>query len=253
MFSDRILTSIPINQAITEFQPTIIINAIGKVGKPNVDWCEDHREETFQSNVMVPIMLREACKKREIFWVHISSGCVYYSHHENQVYSEDNEPNFYGSFYGRTKINIERILKEFGVLQLRPRMPFDEYPHPRNLITKLVNYKRVIDVPNSITHVHDFLRIMEVLMVKRETGIWNVVNKNPITHPEILEMYQEIVDKDFQYEVVDLDKFNSEVKARRSNCVLSVEKLEKYGIPIPEVHDVMEECLKRYEVNAQKN
>jgi dTDP-4-dehydrorhamnose reductase len=34
--------------------PDTVINAVGKTGTPNVDWCEDHKEETFRSNVLGP-------------------------------------------------------------------------------------------------------------------------------------------------------------------------------------------------------
>jgi len=58
-------------------KPTVIINAIGKTGRPNIDWCETHKEETLESNVTVPINLSTECSKREIYFVHIGSGCIY--------------------------------------------------------------------------------------------------------------------------------------------------------------------------------
>lgn len=37
---------------IDKYQPTHILNASGVTGRPNVDWCEDHRLETIRSNVI---------------------------------------------------------------------------------------------------------------------------------------------------------------------------------------------------------
>jgi len=57
--------------------PDIVINAAGKTGRPNVDWCEDHKQETLRSNVTAPLMLCDELMKRNIDFVHISSGCMY--------------------------------------------------------------------------------------------------------------------------------------------------------------------------------
>ena len=48
-------------------RPDIVINAAGKTGRPNIDWCEDHRKETYYSNVTGPVVLAEACSKRKIY------------------------------------------------------------------------------------------------------------------------------------------------------------------------------------------
>ncbi|MDO8469092.1 MAG: sugar nucleotide-binding protein, partial [Candidatus Peribacter sp.] len=58
-------------------KPDVVINAAGKTGVPNVDWCEDHKLETMHANVLGPIVLAEQCGKRGIYWVHLSSGCIY--------------------------------------------------------------------------------------------------------------------------------------------------------------------------------
>ena len=58
-------------------KPDVVINAAGKTGRPNVDWCEDHKMETMRSNVTGPLVLLEECAKRNIYWVHLGSGCIY--------------------------------------------------------------------------------------------------------------------------------------------------------------------------------
>ena len=57
--------------------PDVVINTAGRTGRPNVDWCEDHKLETMHSNVTGPLVLLEECGKRNIYWVHLGSGCVY--------------------------------------------------------------------------------------------------------------------------------------------------------------------------------
>ena len=63
--------------ALESEKPDVVINAAGKAWHPNVDWCEDHKEVTVRSNVVGPLVLLEECAKRSIYWVHLSSGCIY--------------------------------------------------------------------------------------------------------------------------------------------------------------------------------
>lgn len=126
----RINTINDVSLQIKEHNPEIVINAIGKTGRPNIDWCEDHREETLFSNVTVPILIAEACKNADIRMVHIGSGCIYQTDGYSYMgFSENDKPNFKNSFYSRTKIFAENILSEYeNVLQLRIRMPIDDIP-----------------------------------------------------------------------------------------------------------------------------
>ncbi|TSC59063.1 MAG: solute carrier family 35, member E3 [Candidatus Peregrinibacteria bacterium Greene0416_62] len=257
-FPDAIASNIDIadSTAVAEefdhIRPDIAINCVGKTGTPNVDWCEDHKEETFRSNVTGPLVLMEECRKRGIYWVHISSGCVYSGDNGGRGYSEDDAPNFQGSFYSRTKQWTDAMLNEFadpaegkgGILMLRIRMPFQPENHPKNLLTKIAKFTKVIDVQNSVTYIPDFLDAVSTLIDRRRTGIFHMVNPGSISlydvacrfanaegrpHPERLPEY--------------LAK--SMTKAARSNCVLSTEKLSSEGICLPNAMKRMEEILER--------
>src|SRR3990167_7487296 len=142
-----------------EKHPTII-NCIGKTGRPNVDWCEDHKPETYFANVHIPYLLAEYCNKYGVKLVHISSGCIYSGDGE---FAEDDEPNFQGSYYSHTKYVAERLLMGFENLNkliLRIRMPVDSDVSERNLINKLLRYDRVIETKNSVTIIPDFIDLI---------------------------------------------------------------------------------------------
>src|SRR5262249_54229949 len=64
-------------RAWDEARPEVVINCAGKTGRPNVDWCEDHRAETFQVNVTGALVALHACLDRGLYFVHVSSGCIY--------------------------------------------------------------------------------------------------------------------------------------------------------------------------------
>lgn len=227
-------------------KPDVVINAAGKTGVPNVDWCEDHKEETLHANVTGPLTLLEECGKRGIYWVHLSSGCIYSGDNNGQGYSEDDEPNFGGSFYSRTKAWSEQILREFSnVLILRLRMPFDDSTNLKNLIMKVSKFTKVNDVKNSITYLPDFIHAAEVLIGERKSGIYNVVNPGSVSSYEIVELYKKVVDPSHAAERVPADEVGKLSRVGRSNCVLSIQKLGNEGIVMQPVMQALESALRR--------
>ena len=77
MFEGRIENKQDVIDQIKLSNPEIVINCIGKNGKPNIDWCEIHKEETYFSNFVVPLYIANACRITNTFMVHIGSGCIY--------------------------------------------------------------------------------------------------------------------------------------------------------------------------------
>ena len=248
----RINSSSDAEKEITKHNPEVVINCIGRTGTPNVDWCEDHKIETMKGNVTVPLMILEACQSTGKYMVHIGSGCIYNGDNGGKGWTEEDEPNFFGSFYSRTKIYSEKMLKEFPVLQLRIRIPMDDIPHSKNIIDKIIKFEKVIDVDNSITYLPDLMKISEQLIKLRKTGVYNAVNKGPLRYPYLLDKYKELVDPNKTYETFSLEDLHSEVKAKRSNCVLSVSKLEKAGIKVRPIQEAVVDCLKKYRINLKK-
>src|SRR3989338_1628783 len=225
-------------------KPSIVINAAGKTGRPNVDGCETHKIETLRSSVTGPLVLLEECQKRDIYFVHIGSGCIYDGNGNGAGFTEDDQPNFTGSFYSLTKAMSDKLLAPFPVLQIRLRMPFDDRDGPRNLITKLSKFERVLDVPNSITYIPDFLSALETLVKKRARGIYNVVNTGAISPYEIMERYKKIVDPSHSFSKLTLKELPEVVSAARSNCILSNAKLKREGIRMLSVEEAIERALR---------
>lgn len=246
-----------IESQIDVYSPEIVINAIGKTGRPNIDWCESNKDETFFSNVTVPAIMAESCENANIRMVHIGSGCVYQTDEDSYTgFSENDKPNFRGSFHSRTKIFAENILSEYeNILQLRIRMPIDNIPSPRNLIDKLTGYKQVVgDVPNSVTCIPDFLFTTKILMDRKENGIFNVTNMGVITHKQILSIYRQIVDLSYEMpEFISVEKLKELTLTERSNCILYNTRLEKKGIEMRHVLDAVEDCMTQYAKYAVGN
>jgi 3,5-epimerase/4-reductase len=232
-------------ELIDKFQPETIINCIGHVGK-NVDDCELDIDKTLISNTFVPLMLGEVAARNNIRLVHLSSGCIYrFDYAKDAPIDEEKAPDFFELFYSRTKIYAEQPLNalahKYPVLIVRPRIPLDDRPHPRNLLTKLISFKKVIDIPNSITYLPDFIKALKHLIEIKAAGIYNIVNKGALRYQELLNIYKKHL-PGFDYQVIDRKDLN----LVRTDLILSTEKLEKAGFIMPDIHEVLEECVRNY-------
>ena len=226
---EKIHTEADLAREIESFSPHSIVNAIGKTGKPNVDWCEDHKEETYFSNVDIPRMMSAQADRRGICLVHISSGCIYSGSNGDAGFDEADRPNFDGSFYSFTKYVAERLVSHKpNVLTARLRIPLLPPENERGIIAKLMKYETIIDTPNSISYIPDFINAIYLLCMNGKTGIWNITNPEPITHRRILEIYDDV----HKTHISATKKFISPdelvTKAPRSNCILSSEKIQKF-------------------------
>jgi dTDP-4-dehydrorhamnose reductase len=228
----------------------VVINAAGKTGRPNVDWCEVHREETYLSNTVGPLRLAEACAKAGAYLVHLGSGCVFYgiSPHFDEAWREEDPANPV-SFYSRTKYAADLVLSRLpNACVARIRMPIDSAPHTRNLVTKLVGYREVVDVSNSVTVVDDLIEAIKKLIEKRAVGVFHVVNPGALRHRELLAMYRELVDPSHKCRFIE----EHELVARgladkpRSNAILASSRLKALGIHLRPVHDAVREALVEY-------
>lgn len=233
------------DEEIAKYNPDIIINCIGHTGR-NVDECELDKDKTLTSNTFVPVILAEAVLRNKIKLIHISSGCIYHFDYSRDLpISEDKTPDFFGLFYSRTKIYAEEALKvlfkKCPILIIRIRIPLDNRPHPKNILTKLIGYKTVIDIPNSITYVPDFIKALKHLIKTDAEGIYNVANRGALRYPELLDVYKKYV-PDFSYRVIGYEELN----LVRTNLILSTEKLERAGFKNRNIKEVFEECVQGY-------
>ena len=229
--------------------PDVVINFAGVRAYPTIDWCEDHKKETVQVNVVGAINAMLAAQEVGAYPIQISSGCVY-SGGLKHSFTEDDEPNFYGSFYSRMRIVLQKALAELPVLCARIRMPMSCYSDPRNFINKIASYKKVISIPNSVTLIEDLWPAIERLIEIRSTGILNLTNEGYIEHETILSAYKKIVDPNHTYTKITLAELEGPggiTKARRSNCILSTKKAESLGISMPRLDSArIAEAMKKF-------
>lgn len=232
-------------KVLKSHNPTIIINCIGNIGR-NVDECELDKDKTLLSNTFVPIFIAEAALRSKAKLIQISSGCIYhFDYSKDNAIDEERAPDFLELFYSRSKIYSDLALanlsSKFPVLICRIRIPLDNRPHPRNLLDKLIRYRKAIDLANSVTYIPDFISALKHLINIEATGIYNIVNKGGLVYSKLLEIYKRSV-PEFSYEVVDFRRLN----LVRTNLILSTRKLEQSGFKVRGIEEVLEICLKEY-------
>lgn len=219
-------------------ETSVIINAAGYTGSPNVDACETHKQETINGNVIFPLRLEEAHLNIPI--VHISSGCVYTGYEKE--FTELDPPNFdfgNGSFYSGSKALEQEVLKPYLSLSylLRIRMPFGDQEHPKNFLTKMKKYNKLISFDNSLSYMPDVAAVaVHFATHLPEPGIYNVSNPGSSNAREIVSMMG--IEKEFFTE----EEFNQAVVAPRSNCVLNVDKLQAV-FPIRPVKEALQQAI----------
>jgi UDP-glucose 4,6-dehydratase len=219
--------------ALRKQNASSVVNAAGKTGHPNVDWCEHHPLETARSNVMGPLVLAEACAEVGAHLIHLASGCIFYGPSPSAGgWREDDFANP-SSFYSRSKYAADLILSRLpNIAIVRLRMPIDVVPGPRNLITKLASYPQVVDVENSVTIVPDLVEIVGGLVLRRATGVFHATNPGPVRHARLMSLYRQFVDPNHRYTMIAEDELVSRgltIRAR-SNCILSSTRLESLGL-----------------------
>lgn len=210
------------DQALPDIRYSVIINAAGYVGTPNVDACEDDKAGCFEGNVLWPVYLEQ--QARGVPVIHIGSGCVY-SGGFNQPFTEDDEPNFDGSFYSKCKAMSQQSLRPYlnKSYLLRIRMPFGPRPHPRNLLDKIAGYPKLVNFSNSITSIENAAECVAFFARSRpEPGIYNVVNPGLISNHDIAQEMG--LEREW---FADEVQFGKTVKAGRSTCALDDTKLSK--------------------------
>lgn len=203
----------------------------------NIDYLEDHLYENVRDNIFSPVILALECQKRNIHLTYLGTGCIFSYQNDKKIFKEEDNPNFFGSAYSIVKGFTDRIMKELEetVLNLRIRMPITSDFHKRNFITKIISYKNICSIPNSMTVLDDFISIIIDMSVKKYTGTFNICNKGTISHNEILNMYKEHINQNHTWNNITQEEQRQLLKSERSNNELDTSKLGQL-YEIPDIH-----------------
>lgn len=250
--------------ALRADKPGFLINAAGYTGKPNVDACELDRLGTLVGNAVFPAVVAEVCGEMGVPWGHVSSGCIYSGRRpDGGGWREDDPPNFCFrsgrcSFYSGTKALGEEIIADAPSCYVwRLRIPFNHEAGPRNYLTKLMTYERLLEAENSMSHLDEFVRATWECWERRVPfGTYNVTNPGAAMTSDVVRWIREETSRrdsagipcpfrrDFSF-YGDEDEFmRIAAKTPRSNCAMDSGKLSSVGITMSPVEDAFRSSLR---------
>lgn len=246
---------------IDEFKPDVVVNATGFCGRPNVDQCEVEKTKTYMANVVLPAMLAEECYKRDVQLIHIGSGCIYFGDSPRVKPACRSDRDYFPvqdtgwvetdfanpkSYYSKTKYACDLLLGQMSnVTTLRIRMPISTRNTERNFINKIRGYKQLIDIPNSVTFLDDLVNCIDWVIDNSKTGIYHVVNPNPLSAADVMREYQKYVPS-HKFEVITEAQLDSMTVAKRSNCIINGDKLKSEGFEMTHSEIALKDCMAEY-------
>ena len=239
----RAENSAELEKEIKEVNPTNIISTIGRthgtidgVKYTTIDYLEQRGKlrENIRDNLYSPVAIAIISNKYGIHYGYLGTGCIFTYDGDEHPYEEErggfvegSKPNFFGSSYSTVKGYTDMIMKMFeNVLNVRIRMPITDEINSRNFITKITTYCKICSIRNSMTVLPELLPIMIDMCEKNVTGTVNLTNPGLISHNEILEMYKEIVDKEFTWDNFSIEEQREILASERSNNFLDTSRLE---------------------------
>ncbi len=253
-----------VKKELTEVSPTHVFCFIGrthgKIGEKaytTIDYLEQPGKlvDNIRDNLFSPINLAKLCQDKNIHLTYLGTGCIFKFDHEHPFgeeingFTEKSKPNFFGSGYSIVKGFTDQMMELFpNVLNLRIRMPITGIPNSRNFITKITTYEKICSIPNSMTVLPELLPMAVVLAENGHTGTLNLTNPGLISHNEILQMYKEIVDPDFEWKNFTSEEQAKILAADRSNNYLDTTKLESLFPHIKNIKDSVRNMLLEYKI-----
>ena len=259
----RIDDEVALCTEIDNISPTHIVSFIGRThGIINntkyttIDYLEQPGKltENVRDNLYSPLLLAHICTEKNIHYTYLGTGCIFKFDEEHPFEQEQNgfderdKPNFFGSSYSIVKGFTDRLMHLFNnsVLNLRIRMPITGEENSRNFITKIINYKKICSIKNSMTVLPEMLPFVLDMMRNKTVGTMNLTNPGLISHNEILDMYKEIVDQNFVYENFSAEAQRKILACDRSNNYLDTSRLEKLYPNVRNIKDAVKDCLYSY-------
>ena len=256
-----------VEEEILLVKPTHVMSFIGRTHGTTedgtkyttIDYLEQKGKikENVRDNLFAPMVLGLLCKKHNIHFTYLGTGCIfkYDEKHlfgdESTGFLESDLPNFFESSYSTVKgytDELMHLLKD-NCLNLRIRMPIIDKLEPRNFITKIITYEYICSIPNSMTVLDDLLPCAIEMAKNNVTGTVNLTNPGVVTHNEILEMYRDIIDPTFTWKNFSKEEQDKILAGGRSNNCLDTTKLTTFFPEIEHIKTSVKKTILRMKNN----
>ena len=175
-----------VEKTIKDLMPEIFINLAAIT---DVDYCENNKEATYKINTEFPEVVAKAMKSNseKYYIIQISTDQIY----NGKGPHLENAPNPINE-YSRSKFEIEKKLIKYNSICLRTNF-FGKSEHATKLSFSDKIYNSCINKSNlnlfkdvyfSPVSFNTIFKVIEILIKKKITGIYNLGTKNGMTKEE---------------------------------------------------------------------
>ena len=215
---------------------------------PTIDYLEEKGKliENLTDNLYSPMLLAHLCNERSIHYTYMGTGCIFENNSEKNEFNESDLPNFFGSSYSIVKGITDQMMSLYPqTLNVRIRMPITAEINNRDFITKILGYEKICSMPNSMTVLDELLPILVDMTLTKRVGTINLTNPGVISHNEILEMYQYIIDSSKTWKTMTYEEQNLLLKSKRSNNKLDTSLLKSWYPNVSDIHTAIRKTLEK--------
>lgn len=229
---------------LKSFRPDLVINLAAKT---DVDGCEDEIEQAEKVNAYGAGCVAKLCAEFGIGLVHFSTDYIFDGNKGNPYFEDDTPCPI--SAYGRTKYEGEKRVLSFHPSPLVIRTQWIYGKGGRNFVDKIIELsyenpeiKVVSDQFGSPTYAKDLGEPMRLLLERKKTGIYNIVNSGMCSWFEFAKEIVEI--KGMKVKIVPAN--SSEIKRKAKRPAFSVLSTDKLRYELGYVMRHWKEALKDY-------
>lgn len=245
-----------VEKEVAAVKPDRAVSLIGRTRGGQfltIDYLEQQGKlvENIRDNMWGPMVLSAICGRHDVHLTYLGTGCIFHYDEEHKIggtpFNEESLPNFFGSSYSTVKGYTDRMMHLMfneSVLNCRIRMPITADNSPYNFITKIANYERVVNIPNSMTVLPELIPVMVRLAAEKVTGTIDLTNPGAISHNEVLDLYKKHVDPGYTYENFSVEEQNKILLSARSNNLLATDRLKSLAPEVDDIHAAVEKvCI----------
>ena len=223
-----IISATSFNKVVNEFCPDIVIHCASLT---DVDFCEVNKKLTNQVNVFGTRVVTDSIKSKDVKLIYISTDAVYDGIKGD--FSEDDTVNP-RNYYGLTKYRGEKVvLKKPNSLILRTNLfgwnIQDKHSLAEWILNELSNNRHIKgfrDVSFSSIYTFEFARILDRIIDKDLTGIYNCASRSSLSKYEFAVYIANRFNLNKSLiKPISIDEFKFKAK-RGKRLTLNVSKLE---------------------------